>query len=765
MTHTPEQQLIAACLSNPDLIRTASEYTSGVEFTDHRYEQAWELMVKAKDAKRPLDLTTFHLAVVDAGIRGIEATDPWSWQEQVWSVSELTVQRLAEVIHDGYMQREIARIVTENRPGETPVGDALSRMIEGLTGIRKHSTRSILDGKDLGDLLNVSGDYDWLVDGLMERGDRLMLTGGEGAGKALALDTPIPTPNGWTTMGDLNVGDYVFDADGNPTRVVNATGTMLDRSCYRVTFSDGSEIIADADHLWETEDYAARRSTARNGTRGDLKPRGTDQRHKMPRAAVRTTQEIRDTLWARGGHTLNHSIEVTKPLSYPTQDQPVPAWLLGLWLGDGATAAGRITIGAEDLEATQSLIEAEGYNMRTDVVGISYTVRGLAVQLREMGALGRKHIPSEYLHGDVTQRLALLQGLMDSDGTVSTGGAVNGRGSGASKCEFSICDEVLAREVHELVIGLGMKSTFREGPAKINGRTVGTRYRISFQTDLPVFRLPRKLARLTPLRTRRAKLRYITSVEPVESVPVRCIQVDNPRKLYLAGRECIPTHNTTFARQMAVCLAAGVHPFKLTEVTPLRVLVIDAENSERQWKRAASEMVDAVLHSRPQADPRTNMHVVCSARLDVTRESHIGAVHRKIDEFEPDLVLIGPLYKITSGAINNDDDAAPLLAALDSIRDRGLAMVIEAHAGKGTNSLGDRNLAPRGSSALLGWPEFGVGLRLDENNTDNWTRVVELSRWRGDRDVRDWPMKLTSAGPLAWNDEDADPNMRRKFYQ
>ena len=116
MTHTPEQQLIAACLSNSDLIRTASEYTTGIEFQDHRLELAWDLMVKAKAERSPLDLTTFHLAITDAGVRGIEATDAWQWHEQVWSVSELTVQRLAESIHDDYMQREIVRIVTENKP-------------------------------------------------------------------------------------------------------------------------------------------------------------------------------------------------------------------------------------------------------------------------------------------------------------------------------------------------------------------------------------------------------------------------------------------------------------------------------------------------------------------------------------------------------------------------------------------------------------------------------------------------------------------------
>lgn len=72
-------------------------------------------------------------------------------------------------------------------------------------------------------------------------------------GKALALDTPIATPEGWTTMGEVQVGDVIFDETGAPCRVTAATGVMLDRPCYRVRFSDGSEIIADADHLWAVD--------------------------------------------------------------------------------------------------------------------------------------------------------------------------------------------------------------------------------------------------------------------------------------------------------------------------------------------------------------------------------------------------------------------------------------------------------------------------------------------------------------------------------
>ncbi|HEV2452229.1 MAG TPA: recombinase RecA [Streptosporangiaceae bacterium] len=137
--------------------------------------------------------------------------------------------------------------------------------------------------------------------------------------------------------------------------------------------------------------------------------------------------------------------------------------------------------------------------------------------------------------------------MMDTDGTVANRGSSSGRGAGASPCEFSVVHERLARDVYELLLGLGIKVTLRSAPAVLHGRQVGIRYRLQFQTNLPVFRLSRKAERLSPLRTRRATLRYVTAVELVASVPVRCIQVDHPSHIYLAGRECIPTHNTSLA--------------------------------------------------------------------------------------------------------------------------------------------------------------------------------------------------------------------------
>lgn len=128
--------------------------------------------------------------------------------------------------------------------------------------------------------------------------------------------------------------------------------------------------------------------------------------------------------------------------------------------------------------------------------------------------------------------------------------------------------------------------------------------------------------------------------------------------------------------------------------------------------------------------------------MDITKPKDLALLHKYCDEHNPDLVMIGPLYRLTQGAITNDDDAAPVLAALDTLRDRGMALLIEAHAGKSDNGRGERNLAPRGSSALLGWPEFGMGL-APVPKTDG--KQAQLVRWRGVREERLWPHRLVKA--------------------
>jgi deoxycytidine triphosphate deaminase len=298
-------------------------------------------------------------------------------------------------------------------------------------------------------------------------------------GKALALDTEIPTPGGWRTMGDLKPGDLVFDELGAPSSVVAATAVQLGRSCRRVLFSDGSTLVADVEHRWLTT---------------------SEPRHAPGR--LRTTAEIEASL--RRGDRWQHHIAVTAPVHYAERTLPVDPYVLGTWLGDGTST--RAAVGNEDEQ----------------------------VNLREIAGTD---VPGAYLVASIDQRLALLQGLMDSDGYVDIYG----------RCEFISVREVLADAVVELAASLGLRPRKRKKRAMLKGVDCGPAYQVKFTPRLPVFRLPRKLARLK-VDDPGHLFRAIVGVEPMESVPVRCIQVSAPSGLFLAGRTYIPTHNSSLGR-------------------------------------------------------------------------------------------------------------------------------------------------------------------------------------------------------------------------
>jgi 5S rRNA maturation endonuclease (ribonuclease M5) len=595
-------------------------------------------------------------------------------------------------------------------------------------------------------LAGVDEPYDWVVDGILERLDRLVWTGFEGLGKALALDTPIPTPKGWTTMGELSVGDEVFGADGQPARVTMATPVMTGHDCYRVVFSDGAEIIADADHLWLTETLAAREAHQKYARKtGPLQKRGTDQKHKrLHFPAVVTTLQIAETLKARDGHAVNHSVETCQPLQYPAQELPIDPYVLGAWLGDGTSRNSQITsadmeIVAEIRKAGEPCRHLRGYQWSmSDGARGNRSPHTMSARLRALGLIMAKHIPSLYLHASTEQRLALLQGLMDTDGTVAECSGA-GRGTGAAVCEFSVTSERLAKDACELMIGLGVKVRFREGRAVLEGRHIGTRYRLSFQTDLPVFRLPRKAERLTPLRTRRAKLRYITAVEPVDSVAVRCIRVDNDDHMFLAGRECIPTHNSVMMRQVAIGAAAGIHPFTSDPITPRKVLWIDCENSERQGRRHFRKL-ERITVLKGRRVPDGGMRLIHRAEgLDLLSDEDAAWLIERVTAHKPDLLYIGPLTQLHDGDINEERVMRRITTMLNQARVKAdCALIIEHHVPHGDGA--NRSVRPIGSSLLRRWPELGYGI-APAMGGDPCTEVRVL-RWRGDRDTRHWPKFL-----------------------
>jgi replicative DNA helicase len=161
-----------------------------------------------------------------------------------------------------------------------------------------------------------------------------------------------------------------------------------------------------------------------------------------------------------------------------------------------------------------------------------------------LGVLGDKHIPQEYLRGSIAQRRALLAGLLDTDGTVTNTGSV----------QFTVTNRVLAEGFRELLVGLGYRCGMTTKSVKGRTEKSSIAHIVNFTTSDDVFGLERKRRVHAERRrpgTPRLSQRFITGAREIESVPVRCVQVDNPEHLYLATRSMVPTHNSTLALDFA----------------------------------------------------------------------------------------------------------------------------------------------------------------------------------------------------------------------
>ena len=348
-------------------------------------------------------------------------------------------------------------------------------------------------------------------------------------GKALSMSTEVPTPFGWRTMGDLQPGDLVFDERGQPTRVVATSEVMHNRPCREVFFSDGMTVVADAAHEWLTVD--------KNG-----------RRYGRRKTSIVTTDEIAATLMVQGER--NHQIPLPSPVEYSRKELPIDPYVLGIWLGDGTSTKAEITT-ADDEVLRQ--IKRAGYRVARhdnlhyriggegqtrDPASGRYTRNGsLSSTLRNMGLLGNKHVPSVYLQSSVEQRMALLHGLMDSDGYVDKLG----------RCDFTSIYEHLADAACELVASLGFRPTLARKRAKLYGVDCGPRFEVQFTPDRVVFRLARKANRQKQVGTFH-RFRAIAAVREVASVPVRCIEVASPRGLFLITKSFIATHNSSLGR-------------------------------------------------------------------------------------------------------------------------------------------------------------------------------------------------------------------------
>lgn len=387
-------------------------------------------------------------------------------------------------------------------------------------------------------------------------------------GLALALDTPVPTSTGWTTMGEVQVGDHLFDEQGQPTKVTYVSPIYTDRDCYEITFCDDQKVIADGAHRWYVEAREAFNETGLRNKRG-RPPLGWASK------GVLSTEVIAKE-YTRGNKFL-FAIPMTKAISCRSVVLPLDPYFLGLWLGDGNAASTGMTAASADYLEYRRELEGLGFSV-SSLQGVAFSVdlphgvkrhrtqvynpetATLYGVLNQLGLISNKHVPAVYLRAPREDRLSLLQGLLDTDGSITKRGRIS----------FYNTNPRLVQAFEELAASLGFKCRTRwrspTGIANVlkNGHAIISKLdiaEVSFVAyrDQTLFRLPRKQARVGAIEAGRPSesfRRRIVDVQKIASVPTRCLTVDSPNHLFLAGRGMIPTHNTEIQiRKIAAFLA------------------------------------------------------------------------------------------------------------------------------------------------------------------------------------------------------------------
>lgn len=350
-----------------------------------------------------------------------------------------------------------------------------------------------------------------------------LLTGGKAfGGKDLALNTLIPTPNGFKKLEDLMIGDELFDENGNICNLTYKSEIYFNHNCYEITFQCGEKIIAGEEHWWVAS---------------------TPYERWNNKETLYTTRELYEKHLQLQKNKKKRfiSIKNTKPLKLNEKEYLIEPYLLGLWLGDGhSNGYGYST---NDLELIKEFEKNNFTVIKRKNRKYDYTVKKLSPLLKKLNLINNKHIPKEYLRGSYNQRLSLIQGLMDTDGNITKDGA----------CEFTQKNYNVIKGLQELLFTMGIETKINETWKKSQSMKEKEKYyRIKFRTTIPVFRLKRKLERI-PKKIRNDRYsQSIIDIKPCEIVPTQCIGVDSESHLFLVGENFIPTHNTYILTALAL---------------------------------------------------------------------------------------------------------------------------------------------------------------------------------------------------------------------
>lgn len=448
-------------------------------------------------------------------------------------------------------------------------------------------------------------------------------------GLALALETPILTMEGWSTMGELCVGDTLFDEKGEPCKVTYISPIYTDHVCYELEFDTGEVIIADANHRWYVEGDKAFNEKELWGKTGQ-------PAKGFGRKGIVNTQMLSENYHQKGRNIF--AIPVAQPLRGSFKELLIEPYLLGFWLGDGHSHSSTVTVHDSDFSGFKEKITSLGYEIQEssrkhstacykvslprdkDICprGHSKAKEGIVgpwktcalclkqnkgKEVREeskpydtlysrfvkLDLIKNKHIPNEYLSASYEQRLALLQGLMDTDGSVTKRG----------RCSFYNTNTLLVSQVEQLIHSLGFKVRTRwktPSPGVLKDghiiNSVKPVAEVSFvaYSNTKIFNLERKQSRLLHIelgRPEEALRRRIVSVKRVDTVDVRCISVDSPSHLFLAGKGLIPTHNTEIQIRKALSILKRMDNRSLIYTMP----------NDKMFKRISKTRIQPIIEN------------------------------------------------------------------------------------------------------------------------------------------------------------------------
>lgn len=443
--------------------------------------------------------------------------------------------------------------------------------------------------------------------------------------KAQPNSEPVLTPGGWVPIGGLRSGDLVYDASGREQAVLGVFPQGV-KEIFQITFSDGAVVRSTGDHLW----------TWRHNTNAAWKTTSLEE------LAAATDHQ-------RGCMNPHYKqVPVVEPVQLPETDLPLDAYTLGVLIGDGSfrKPTPRLTT---DCEIVDGLLLPDGVVPKYEspngpgvadygLSAIDHVGNPLTDVLRDLGLQGHlsvdKFVPRQYLLASVAQRWALLQGLLDTDGTVEAGGTTPSYSTGSLR---------LAHDVVELVRSLGGVASVRVGP--VNGKDY---YKVN--PSLPnlgnPFRLSRKADRWRP--NKHAPTRTVRQVERCGTEEATCIRVSSPRQLYVTS-DYVLTHNTGTGKTVLLCNMAY-------NMRASKVLLISLEMTREEVYERLRRIF--LFHSPLVSDVQLEDAM---SNVWICDENRLGErdLNQLVDEFEieagerPDVVMVDYLGYYARGAPGN----------------------------------------------------------------------------------------------------------------